>query len=199
MPPAVRTRPASASGVSEAAMVLDQVPHLPDLVRVESDGRLVEDEQVGVVEQGVGQAHALAVAFGQRPDQFLLHIAQAAQFLDRVDALAVAAAAHPLQRRAVFEILLDPHFGIKGDVLRHVSDPRPHLARLAGHVETRHAGPAARRRQVTGQNPHRCALARAVGAEETDDLPLLDGEIEVPDGRHAGVFFGQSFNLDHGR
>ena len=179
------------------AEVFDQLADLPDLVRVEADGRFVEDEQVGVVQEGIGQAHALAVAFGQRADQFPLHIAQSAEFLHGIDALAVGAAPDAFERGPVFEVFLHAHLRVKRDVFRHVTDAGTHLARLAGHVETGHAGPPAGGRQVTGQDPHGRALARAVGPEETDNFPLLDGEIEIADGCDAGVFFGQSCNLDH--
>ena len=44
------------------AQVLDEVAHLADLVRIEADGRLVEDQQVGFGDEGFGEADALAVA-----------------------------------------------------------------------------------------------------------------------------------------
>ena len=50
------------------AEVLDEVAHLPDLVRVEADGRLVEDEQVRLGDEGFGEADALAVALGKVAD-----------------------------------------------------------------------------------------------------------------------------------
>ena len=42
--------------------LLDQVPGLDDLLRIEARGRLVEDQNVGVVDDGLCQADALAVA-----------------------------------------------------------------------------------------------------------------------------------------
>ena len=36
------------------AEILDQVAHGADLIGIEADGRLVEDEQVGVVHHGIG-------------------------------------------------------------------------------------------------------------------------------------------------
>ena len=179
------------------AQVFDQLPHLADLVRIEADGRLVEDEQIRIMQERVGQTHALAVAFGQGADQLLLHVAQAAQFLHRIGPLAFGPSADAFQGRPVFEVFLHAHLGIKGHVFRHVADTRAHLAGLAGHVEPGHAGPSAGGRKVTGQDPHGRALARAVGPEKTDDFPFLDREIEILDGRDAGVFLGQSFNLDH--
>ena len=46
-----------------AAQLLDQPAGLDDLFRVESGGWLVEDQHVRVVEQRLGKADALFVAF----------------------------------------------------------------------------------------------------------------------------------------
>ena len=149
------------------------------------------------MEQRVGQAHPLAVALRQRPDQFLLHIPQVAEFFYRIDPLAVAPPAHALEGRPVFEVFLHPHFGVKSHIFRHVADPRAHLARLAGHVEPGHACSPARGGQIARQDPHRRAFPCPVGTEKTDDFALLDREIQVIHRRDTGIFLGQSFNLDH--
>ena len=49
-----------------AAEVADQLAHLADLAGIEADGRLVEDEQIGLVQQRVGQSNALTVALRER-------------------------------------------------------------------------------------------------------------------------------------
>ena len=52
-----------------AGQLLDELARLDDLLRVEAGGRFVEDEHVGIVDQGLGQADALPVAlrsFAQR-------------------------------------------------------------------------------------------------------------------------------------
>ena len=47
---------------------------LGDLPGVEPDGRLVEDQDLGVVHDGLGQAHPLAVALGEGADEPILHV-----------------------------------------------------------------------------------------------------------------------------
>ena len=47
----------------------DQLPHFADLARVQTGGRLVQDDQLRVVHQSLGDAHPLAEAFGQVADQ----------------------------------------------------------------------------------------------------------------------------------
>ena len=50
------------------AELADQLADLADLVGVEAVGRLVEDQQFRVVDQGVGQADPLAVALREGLD-----------------------------------------------------------------------------------------------------------------------------------
>ena len=54
---------------------LMRVAHLPDLVGVQADGGFVEDEQVGVADECLRQADALAVALREIADQLALHFA----------------------------------------------------------------------------------------------------------------------------
>ena len=71
--------------------------------------------------------------------------------------------------------------------LRDVTDAAPYVLRLRDHVVTGHHGRAGGGPQQRGQHPKRRRLARTVGAEETDDLPLRDVEIDAVDGLHLGA------------
>ena len=53
-----------------AGQVLDQLTGLDDLLGVEAGGRLVEDEDVGIVDQRLRQADALLVALREPRAQF---------------------------------------------------------------------------------------------------------------------------------
>src|SRR5262249_9294336 len=78
-----------------------------------------------------------------------------------------------------------------------VADAAPDLEGLLEYVIARHArGPAGGRHEA-GQDPHGCRLARAVRAEEADDLALLDREGDVLDGRNRPVALGEAIDLDH--
>ena len=48
-----------------AAELANQLAGLDALLRVEAGGRLVEDEDVGVVDDGLGEPDALPIALGQ--------------------------------------------------------------------------------------------------------------------------------------
>src|SRR5262249_2909155 len=56
--------------------VFDQTADLLDLVGIESDGRLVEDDHIGVVDDGLRDADALFEAARQALDQFVTALGQ---------------------------------------------------------------------------------------------------------------------------
>lgn len=68
--------------------LLDESTDGPDLVGIESVGGFVEDEEVGLVDEGIGEANALAVSFGESFDHFASDIAESAGFHDFAEAFA---------------------------------------------------------------------------------------------------------------
>ena len=54
---------------------LDEGSHLPDLTWVEADRRLIEDQDVGFVDQGIRKADTLTIPFGEGPDDLPLDMA----------------------------------------------------------------------------------------------------------------------------
>jgi hypothetical protein len=63
-----------------------EVANLHDLVRVEAAGGLVEDEDVRLVDQRLGEADALLEALGQRPDGLAGAVGDAAEAGGATDA-----------------------------------------------------------------------------------------------------------------
>ena len=67
------------------AELADELARLPYLVGVEPDRRLVEDEDGRVVDEGLGQPDALAVALGELPYQPPLDVVDPALLHDLPD------------------------------------------------------------------------------------------------------------------
>jgi hypothetical protein len=59
------------------AAVLDELPYLDDLGRVEADRRLVEDEHLWVAHERLRKADALAVALAEVSDHAARHLRNA--------------------------------------------------------------------------------------------------------------------------
>jgi hypothetical protein len=78
------------------------------------------------------------------------------------------------------------------------TDPAPHRERLGDDVAAEHAGPAGRRAQQRGQDPHERRLARAVGAEQAEDGAGLDREIEAVEGDDVSEVVAHALGEDGG-
>ena len=70
---------AEQNGV-RGAQFLNHFSDFNDLNGVEPDGRLVQNKNFRIVDQGLGQSHSLLVAFGQAPDDAVAHVSQSALF-----------------------------------------------------------------------------------------------------------------------
>ena len=77
-----------------AGQALDQVARLIDLLGIEARGRLVEDQHIGIVDDGLRQADALAVAFGELPDQLVSDVGDGAALAGVIDARCASPTPH---------------------------------------------------------------------------------------------------------
>ena len=100
-----------------APQIPDELAHLADLLRIETDRRLVEDQDRRVVQERLGQPHPLPVPLGEMVDDAAANVADAAAPHDVVEPRADLGARHTLQTRAETEILLDAHFAVERDAL----------------------------------------------------------------------------------
>ena len=50
----------------------NKVTNLENLSGVKTDGRLIQNDNIRIAEQGCGQSYALPIAFGQRANQVIL-------------------------------------------------------------------------------------------------------------------------------
>ena len=180
-----------------AAGQLDQV--LPEAVpghRVHARGRLVEDQQVGPVDQRHGELQALPLAQRQRVGQ-------------RVHDLDRGRTARPSLRRARDLVLghieelgvqdqVLPHrqLGVEREGLRHVADLAADVDVVGIDRLAEQPGLPLGGRQQAAQHLHRRRLAAAVGAEEAEDLAPLDPEADVIDRDEVAEPLGQAVRLD---
>ena len=56
------------------AQLLDEVPDLDDLDGVQAHSGLVQDNDLGVAQQGLGDAHPLLIALGEGGDALAPHL-----------------------------------------------------------------------------------------------------------------------------
>ena len=100
----------------------------------------------------------------------------------------------PAQAREVLQHVGPRELVVELEVARQVADPPAR----GEHVGAEHLGAAGGRARQAQQHPHRRALARAVGAEEAEDLAVADLEVEVEDAAPGPVVLRQLLGADGG-
>ena len=149
-----------------ARVVLDDLPHLLDLRRVEAVGRLVEQEQVGHAEHRLRDAEPLAHALAVGADPTVDRAAEPGDLEDLVEpGVDAGAAAGPPEE---VEVLPAGEVGEQPGSLDEAADARegggPGVDLLAEH-----AGLARGGGDQSHDHPHGRALARPVGPEQAED------------------------------
>lgn len=180
-----------------AAQPLDELADHANLVRVQPDGRLVQDDQLRLMDQGIRQPHPLPEPLGELPDHPPAHFGQPALFHDHIHARARMFAAQAFQPGPELQVFPHPHVIVQRVVLRHIPDAAAHFVGLRKNIQPGHPHGAGSRRQVAGQDAHRGALARPVGAQQTHDFAPPDREGDVRNSRIARVALGQVGDFDH--
>src|SRR5262249_5244077 len=86
----------------------DQLAGLTDLGRVEASGRLVEDEDRRVGEEGIGEADTLTVTLRECADELSADIGEPASLQDVVEALTAAPTVEALDAGPEMQVLVNP-------------------------------------------------------------------------------------------
>ena len=184
------------------ALVAERTQQLADLLdpgRIEAVGRFVEDQQLGVLEERLGQAEPLAHPEGVGPDEVVGSLGQPHPVQCLVDGLGSDA--------------VDPAEEARGCAARSSSGTGPGSRRSRRPCRSRGrrragvgtledaAGPGRRSGQPE-QAADRRRLARPVRAQEPEHPTRRDLEVEAVD-RHlrpapqAAVLLAQARDLDH--
>ena len=155
----------------------------------EERGRLV-DERERQVEPALHSARValdLAVGGARQPDALEKLLAAALSLLAR----------EAMQGSLESQVLAAGQKGVECGLLQGGADRRAHLRALLDDVESRHARGARGGWQERRQHVHRGRLPRAVRAEEAEDLPGRDAQVDPVHGLDpALVLARQLLGLD---
>ena len=161
-----------ARGGALAQEVLELVLHQ----RVEAAGGLVEDQQLGLVHERLDQADLLTVPLGQLLDGPVQLSSKRSASTSRV-----AVASTPRTRASQSSWAAGGEPLVEGEVPRDVPDAAMHLDDVAVAVQAEDLGRAGGGPEVVEQHADGRGLARAVGAEEPEDLARLHLEVDIGD------------------
>ena len=175
----------------------DEIARLDNLLGIETGGRLVENQHLGIVDERLREPHALAVPLRELPAVAGGHVGDARALHHRRHALLALPGRHPFDTRDEVEVLPDGHVGVERRRFREVAGPPLGVDRMIEHVEAGHHGAPFRRRHVAGQDAHGRGLSGAVRPQEPENFPPLHAKADVVHGGDAPVALADVLNLDH--
>ncbi len=180
------------------AQVVDQRPELGADLRVEADGRLVEQDQLRFVDEAAGEQQAAAHPAGELVDGVAAALAQAGQVERPVD--RGADVGHPVEAGEDGEVVFDGDVDVEVVELRDDAHLGAGRLRVAGQLVAERAQFAGVGQRLTGQQPHRRRLAGAVGAEQAEADALGHVEVEAVDRRDRAepLHHAAQFDRRHG-
>ena len=180
------------------ALALEPVQPVPQQVaglRVEPGGRLVEQQQLGVVDQRPGDREPRFMP----PDSG--STGASARSPSWANAIS-SAALLPRTRAGQAEVAaVDSRFSRTVSSVSRLSScgTTPIRARIRGPstsgVHAQHLQRAARPRRHAGDHPHRGRLARAVRTEEAEDLAARDVDVDAAHGLELAEALAQAAGL----
>src|SRR5579863_206900 len=177
----------------------DELANFVNLPRVEADGRLVEHEYGRIMNQGLGEPDALAIALGELPADAMSHLGEAADVDHVSGGVLDLGAADAAQLGDEFQIALDAHIGIERRVFRQVADQAAGFERIGEDVEAVDEHGAGSRRHKAGDDAHRGGFAGAVGSEKAQNLAAFGAKGDPFDGEEIAVGLAQVLDVDHRR
>src|SRR5260370_16605554 len=96
-----------------AGKCFDQVARLVDLLGVQPGSRLIQNEYLRIVNDGLRQADPLPVAFRQFSEQLVLHVADPPALANRIAALPKLPAGKSLHPPHARQVSRSPHFQLQ--------------------------------------------------------------------------------------
>ncbi len=160
------------------------------LVRIEAVGGFVQDQHLGIVDDGLGQTHAPPEALRQRLDDLVDDRRQPQAFDHDVAPLPPLCAGKAADVRDEIQKLTDRHFTVAGRALGEIAHAGFGGDGRAFDVIAAHRYLAGGRRDESGDHAHGGRLPGTVGAQESQHLARCHGERQVVHGKFVAVSFG---------
>ena len=151
------------------------------------------------MDDGLGEAGAMTIAFGEGVHALETDRFEEAHFDDVVDGRGAGVAAQAAQFGAKVEESLHRHVGVSRGVFREVAEEAFGGDRIGGDVKAAHGNLAGAGGNEAGDHAHGGGFAGAVGAEKSEHFPPLDGKGNIIDGQFGAERLAQIFNFNHSK
>ena len=156
-------------------------PELAPGHRVDTCGRFVEQQQVGLVHQGGGQHQLLLHAAGEELGLPVGELGQPHAPQQCLGPRPSFGTGDPADGGEEVQVFGHREVGVHREPLAHVADPRRDCVRLLRDRATVHLGVTGVGVEHGGEHPDQRRLARSVGAEQTEHRTERDLKVQVVD------------------
>ena len=169
---------------------IDNRPQLTPRNRIDTDGRLVEQQETRRAHQGAGKTELLLHATGEPPDKPARERPEPGHMQQLVVPRRPVCGGNALEVGVEIEVFRDRQILIQPEMLRHVAEQGLHRERLGSYSDAKNLDTALIETQQPGDQPHQSGLAGAVRADQAGDAAALDAGTDVGqrrDGPSPGV------------
>ena len=178
-----------------AAQIAHDLPHLAAQGHVDAGGRFVQKQHLGLVRQRLGDQHAALHAARQLTRGGVALVPQRQRPQDAFDIGLVRG--HAVQPAGEADAVDDLFERLQRDLLGDQADQLARGAPVGADVVPAHADRATGRHHQPADDRDQRRLARPVGAQEGNDLSLVDGQGHVVQRLGAAaIFLGQMVDVD---
>ena len=168
-------------GAARRAQLLDRLADDEHGLRVERRGGFVEEHDGRIVEQGARDRELLLHALAERAGHLVPPIPQAEEPEIALDALGPDRGVQAVEPPEEIEVGDGRQLVVQARRLGQDADPRPDRIGLGADVEAIDRGRAFGRLDERREQPDGRRLARAVGAEQAEELASVDLEVDAAD------------------
>ena len=175
----------------------DQLPDLDDLRRIQTHGGFVQNDELGVTQQSLRNAHPLAIPLGEIADQAEPHRFQPSTVHCPEHLFAAFRLFDALQFGRKLQIFLHGHFRVEGRLLGQIAHAGFGSIGLLRQRMPRHRYLPAGSREISGQNVHDGGFSCTVWPQQAKDSAVLYRKGEVIHRQMSAVFFGKMGYFDH--
>ena len=172
-------------GLSSAAKLKNEILHLPSTDRVETRCRLIEDQQLGVIDQGLRETEAARHTLGKFAGRTMGDLGEADHFQQFLGASTASAPIETEEFAVVVDGLGRIEKAIKVGFLGQIADFTLHLN--IARITTKHNQATSRAMKQPEDHLDGGRLTRSVGTEQTEDLVTVDVKIDPVNGARGGA------------
>ena len=162
---------------------------------VQTGGGFVQNEELGIADQGARQAQALGLPLGKLVDEPRLQLSQLREVQHFVHGGEQAAARNIVCPGEEIQIFPDAGVFVGVEVVRHPADQGAHLMGMVHGVDAVDQDASGVGEFQRGEHAHGGRLSGSVGADQADHLSFPDLEGDAADGFNLVKGFGQSGNF----